>query len=125
MSDKKIDKIQQIIHPQVIACKGFNHNRPKAIRYGEHEFSGIALMDLQVEKRVRKLQYMNKMLLYPTHKIFIQIIIELYHISAGLTGQILSNPTDQTSYVSSVWFQNIITFLFINNIHVNIYQFFQ
>ena len=64
------------------------------------------------------------MLLHPTHKVLIQIIIEWYHISAGLAGQILSNPTDQTSYVSCVWFQDIITFMFKNNIHVNTYQYF-
>ena len=52
MSDKQINKIQKIIHPQVIAYKGFNRNWPKALRYGEHEFSGIALMDLRVEQRV-------------------------------------------------------------------------
>ena len=34
MPDKQINKIQQIIHPQVIACKGFNRNRPNALRYG-------------------------------------------------------------------------------------------
>ena len=124
MSDKQINKIQQIIHPQVIACKDFNRNWTKALRYGEHELSGIALIDLRVEQRVRKLQFMKKMLLYPKHKILIQIIIEWYHISAGLIGQILSNPTDKTSYVSSVWFQDIITFLFKNNIHVITYQFF-
>ena len=64
------------------------------------------------------------MLLHPTHKVLIQIIIEWYHISAGLAGQILSNPTDQTSNVSCVWFQDIITFMFKNNIHVNTYQYF-
>ena len=112
MSDKQIDKIQQIIHPQVIACKGFNRNWPKALRYGEHELSGLALLDLKVEQRVRKLQFMQKMLLHPKHKILIQIIIEWHHISAGLIGQILSTPTDKTAYVSSVWFQDIITFLY-------------
>ena len=64
------------------------------------------------------------MLLHPTHRILIQIIIEWYHISAGLICQILSNPTDQTLYVSSVWFQDIITFMFKNNIHINTYQYF-
>ena len=64
------------------------------------------------------------MVLHPTHKILIQIIIEWYHISKGLTGHILSNPTDQTLYVSSAWFQDIITFMFKNNIHVNTYQYF-
>ena len=66
---------------------------------------------------------MKKMLLHPTHKLLIQIIIEWYPISAGLTCQILSNPTNPTAYVSSVWFQDIITFLFNNNIHVNTYHF--
>lgn len=62
---------------------------------------------------------MKKILLYFKYKILIQIIIEWYHISAGLTGQILCNPTDQISYVSYVWFQDIINFLFKYNIHVN------
>ena len=64
------------------------------------------------------------MVLHPTHKILIQIIIEWYDISAGLTGQILNNPTDQTPYEWSVWFQDIITFMFKYNIHVNTYQYF-
>ena len=52
-------------------------------------------MDLRVEQRVRKLQFMKKMLLHPKQKNPIQIIIEWYHISAGLIDQILSNPTDK------------------------------
>ena len=66
---------------------------------------------------------MKKMLLHPTHKLLIQIIIEWYPISAGLTCQILSNLTNSTAYVSSVWFQDIITSLSNNNIHVNTYHF--
>ena len=49
MSDKQINKIRQIIHPQVIACKRFNRNWPKALRYGKYELSRLALMDLRVE----------------------------------------------------------------------------
>ena len=70
MSDKKINKIQQIIHPQVIVYKGFNRNWPKALPYGKHELSGLELMNLRVEQRVRKLQFMQKMLLHPKHKGF-------------------------------------------------------
>ena len=80
-------------------------------------------MDLRVKQGVIKLQFTKKMLLYPNHKILIQIIIEWHHISAGLTGQILSNLTHQTSYISCVWFQDIINFLFKYNIHDTIYQF--
>ena len=64
------------------------------------------------------------MLLHPKNKILIQIIIEWYHISAGVTCQILSNSTDQISYVSYVWFQDTIKCLFRYNIQVNTYQFF-
>ena len=71
MFDKQINKIQHIIHPQVIACKNFNRNWPKALKYGKHEFSGISLMDLRVEQRGWKLQFIKKMLLHPTHKILI------------------------------------------------------
>ena len=46
------------------------------------------------------------------------------HLKGINRSYILSNPTDQTSYVSCVWFQDIITFMFKNNIHVNTYQFF-
>ena len=50
---KKINKNYQIIHPQVFTYNGFNRNWPNALRYGEHESSGIALIDLRVEQRVR------------------------------------------------------------------------
>ena len=48
-----------------------------------------------------------------------QSIIEWYHISAGLTGQILSNPSTKVNYINSIWFSDLIQFMAES--HITIY----
>ena len=48
-----------------------------------------------------------------------QDIIEWYHISAGLIGQILSNPSIKVNYFSSIWFNDLIHFMAES--HITIY----
>ena len=85
MSNKQLKLISSIIHPSVIASKGFNRNWPEGLRYGNHKRCGLDLIDFRVEQRPRKIQMLHKLLFYPKHKILMQGIIEWYHISAGLT----------------------------------------
>ena len=48
-----------------------------------------------------------------------QSIIEWYHISAGLSGQILSNPSKKVNYINSIWFNDLIQFM--AEYHITIY----
>ena len=81
LSDKQLDSIQKIIHPSVIAAKGFNRNWPTPLRYGKHNYCGLEMLDLKVEKRLRKIQFMRKLFLNKRHKIIIQSMIEWYQLT--------------------------------------------
>ena len=76
MSNKQLKSIHSIIHPSVIASKGFNRNWSEGLRYGNHKYCGFDLLDFRVEQRLRKIQILYKLLLYPKHKILMQGIIE-------------------------------------------------
>ena len=49
MSNKQLKSIQSIIHPSVITSKGFNRNWPEGLRYGDHKYCGLDLIDFRVE----------------------------------------------------------------------------
>ena len=61
----------------------------------------------------------HKLLFHPKHKVLMQIIIEWYHISAGLTVQILSNPSKKVNYINSIRFNDLIQFM--TESHISIY----
>ena len=119
MSNKQLQSIHSIIHPSVIASKEFNRNWPEGLRYGNHHYCGLELMHFRVEQRLRKIQMLHKLLFHPKHKVLMQSIIEWYHISAGITGQILSNPSMKVNYINSIWFNDLIQFMAKS--HISIY----
>ena len=47
--DRQIGSIHKIIHPSVIAAKGFNRNWPILLRYRNHKYCGLEMLDLKVE----------------------------------------------------------------------------
>ena len=120
MSNKQLKSIQSIIHPSVIASKGFNRNWPAGLRYGNHKYCGLDLIHFRVKQQLRKIQLLHKLLFYSKHKILMQSIIEWYYISAGLTGQILANPSINVNYINSVWFNDLIHFMAES--HITIYS---
>ena len=103
--------IHSLINPSVIAIKGFNRNWPEGLRYGNHKYCGLKILDYRVEQRLTKIQLLHKLLLHLKHKILMQCIIEWYQLSAGLIGQILVTPSIQVNYVNSIWLQNLLNFM--------------
>ena len=99
LSNNRIDCIQTIIHSNVIVSIGFNRNWPKELRYRRHKYSGLELAYFKVEQRLRKIQFLHKLLNHPTHKNVAQILIEWYQVELGLPGQILANPTLPPIYI--------------------------
>ena len=45
LSDRQIESIQKIIHPSVIAAKGFNRNWQTPLRYGKHKYCELEMLD--------------------------------------------------------------------------------
>lgn len=45
MDDQQLNKIQNKVHPEVIASKEFNRNWSHKIRYDWHKYSGLELQD--------------------------------------------------------------------------------
>ena len=80
LNNKQLQSIHSIIHLLVIASKGFNRNWPEGLRYGTCKFCELELIDCRVEQRLRKIQMIHKLLLYPEHQIPIQGLIEWYQI---------------------------------------------
>ena len=119
MSNKQLKSIHSIIHPSVIAIKGFNRNWPEGLRYGNHKYNGLDLLDYRVEQRLRKIQILHKLLLHPKHKIIMQGIIEWYQLSAGLTGQVLANSSININYINSICLRDLLNF--IAESHITIY----
>ena len=76
MNNKLLKLIHSLIHPSVIASKEFNRNWPEGLRYGNHKYCGLEMLDYRVEQRLRKIKLLHKLLLHPTHKILMQGIIE-------------------------------------------------
>ena len=116
MNNKLLKLIHSLIHPSVIASKGFNRNWPEGLRYGNHKYCGLEMLDYRVEQRLRKIKLLHKLLLHPTHKILMQGIIEWYQLSAGW--QILVNPSIQVNYVNSIWLQDLLNFMATSQIKI-------
>ena len=111
MTNKQLESIHRIIHPSVIASKGFNRNWPEGLRYGNHKYCGLDILDYRVEQRLSKIQLLHTLLLHPKHKILMQGSIEWYHIAAGLKEQILVTPFIQVNYVNRIWLQDLLNFM--------------
>ena len=101
MSNKQLQSTPSIIRPPIITSKIFDRKWPEGLRYDNHKYCGLELLDYSVEQRLRKIQLIHKILLYPKYKIVMQGIIEWYQLSAGLTGQILANPSINVNYLNS------------------------
>ena len=76
------------------------------------------MLDLKVEQRLSKIQFMRKLLLNKRHSILIQSIIEWYQLTAGVEEPLLAKPRKRINYISSIWFQDIIYFLYKHNISI-------
>ena len=81
-------------------------------------------MDFKVEQRVRKIQFIHKMIYHPKHHLLIQALIEWYQVSSGLPYPILSQPNPAPNYINNVWFQDLIQFMADNNIKIITQDFF-
>ena len=71
LNNKQINSIQNVFHLAVIASKGFNRKWPTALRYGNNIYSGLNMMEFKVEQRVRKKQFIHKMINHPKHHVLL------------------------------------------------------
>ena len=76
MSNKQLKSTPSIIHSPIIASKRFDGKWPEGLRYDNHKYCGLELLDYSVEQRLRKIQMIHKILLYSKYKIVMQDIIE-------------------------------------------------
>ena len=49
MNNKQLKSIHSLVHLSIIASKGFNHNWPEGLRYGNHTYCGLEILDYRVE----------------------------------------------------------------------------
>ena len=61
---------------------------------------------------------MRKLFLNKRHSILIQSTIKWYQLTAGVERLLLAKPTKLINYTSSIWFQDIIDFLYKHNISI-------
>ena len=65
MNNKQLKSIHSFIHPSVIVSKWFNRNWPEGLRYGNHKYWGLEILNYRVEQRLRKIQLLHTLLLHP------------------------------------------------------------
>ena len=119
-NDLMIDKIQRQIHPTIITGTGFNKHWPKALRYGNHNIGSLRLKHLGTEQMIRKIDIIHKFITLPDYSNLILSLIDNYQLAAGLTTPILENINGDTSYVTSIWLNNLIQDLQHHNIKLSI-----
>ena len=120
MSDKQINSIQKRIYPEVITSKSYNRKWPRDLRYSHHNYCGLSMQDYRVERRLRKIQIMHRLLNHPKHTTLIQSILSFYQLSVGTSKQVLEYPNERINYVNSTWLRDLINFMERNNIKITI-----
>ena len=102
LSNKQFKKLHASLYPTVIASKGFNRNFPTPLRYRLYKYSGLGLLNLEVEQGIQKIKIMHKFIHHPKHQTLIHAIVDWHQISSGLSKSILQNTNQRFSYVSSI-----------------------
>ena len=102
LSNKQFKKLHASLYPTVIASKGFNRHFPTPLRYGSHKYSGLGLLNLEVEQGIRKIQIIHKFIHHPKHQTLIHAIVDWHQLSSGLSKSILQNPNQRFFYVFSI-----------------------
>ena len=111
LTSKYFNKLHTTLYSAVIASKRFNRHFPNPLRYGSHKYSGLGLLNLEVEQGIRKIQILHKFIYHPKHQTLIYAIVYWHHLSSGLSKPLLQNPNQTYSYVSSDWFNNLLQFM--------------
>ena len=77
------------------------------LQYGYHKYSGLELMNFKIKQRLRKLQFIHKLITHPTRHLLIKTLIEWYQVSLDLSEQILIHPSLASPYIKSTWVQRL------------------
>ena len=67
LSNKQFKKLHTSLYPTVITSKGFNRYFLTPLRYGLHKYSGLGLLNLEVEQGIRKIKIIHKFIHHPKH----------------------------------------------------------
>ena len=119
-NDLMIEKIQRQIHPTTITGTSFNKHWPKALRYRNHNIGSLRLKHLGTEQMIRKIDIIHKFATLPDYFNLVLSLIDNYQLAAGLTTPILENINRDTSYVTSLWLNNLTQDLQHHRIKLNI-----
>ena len=76
------------------------------------------MLNLEVEQGIWKIQIIHKFIHHPKHQTLIHAIVDWHQLSSGLNKYILQNPNQRSSYVSSIWFNNLLQFMAKNKITI-------
>lgn len=102
LHSKQLNNIHNALYPTVIFSKRFNGHWQKQLKYCHHKYSGIGLLDLEVERGMRKIQLIHTFFHYLKHQTLIHTIVDQYQMSIGLSQPVFEIPHQQSEYVSSV-----------------------
>ena len=54
LTNNHFNKLHVALYSAIIASKGFNRHFPIPLRYGLHKYSGLGILDLEVQQGIRK-----------------------------------------------------------------------
>ena len=118
LTDKQLDSIQKNNSPFSDSSEGIQSELVYTVTIWKTQILWVRNVDLKVDQPLRKIQFMRKLFLNKRHKIIIQSKIEWYQLTTGVEEPLLAKPNKQIKYTSSVWFQDIIDFLYRHNIPI-------
>ena len=76
LTSKHFQKLHASLYPSVIASKGFNRYFPNQLIFGIHKYSGLGLLNLEVEQGIRKIHILHKFIYHPKHKTLIRAVVD-------------------------------------------------
>ena len=76
LTSKQFAKLHAALYPAAIASKGFNRHFSNQLSYDSHKYSGLGLLNLEIEQGIRKIQILHKFIYHPKHRTLIHAIVD-------------------------------------------------
>ena len=118
--DQTIDKIQRQIHPAILTGTRFNQSWPKDLRYGNKNIGTLRLKHMGTEQMTRKIDIIHRFFTLSDYPNLVISLIVNYQLAAGITTPMIEKINGDTSYITSIWLNNLIADLQHHKIKIKI-----
>ena len=120
LSEAQYIKNQKSHIPQELSSMGFNKTWPRALRFRCHPYGGLQLKHIEVETLIRKLRSFHDLLYKDDTSKSVKLLFHWYQYASGVFHPVLENPSHSTSYVNSIWANDLIRMLFKYQVQIQL-----